>query len=67
MKNYLPWPPSPEDIDEKNVQVPNALYNLLAWIFSGNNSKEPISEKRIQVSETVHKLVLSTAQDILCV
>ena len=67
MKPYLPWPPSPEDIDEKNVQVPNALYNLLAWIFSGDNSKEPISEKCIQVSETVHKLVLSIAQDIVYV
>ena len=67
MKPYLPWPPSPEDINEKNVQVPNALYNLLAWIFSGDNSKEPISEKRMQVSETVHKLVLSIAQDIVYV
>ena len=30
-------------------------------------AKEPISEKRIQVSETVHKLVLSIAQDIVYV
>ena len=36
-------------------------------IFSGDNSKEPISEKRIQVSETVHKLVLSIAQDTVYV
>ena len=40
---------------------------MLAWIFSGDKSKEPIFEKRIQVSETVHKLVLSIAQDIVYV
>ena len=39
MKLNLPQPPSSEDISKENIIILDLLYNLLAWIVSGDDSK----------------------------
>ena len=63
MKPSMPWPPSPQDLDDGSSIVPDLLYNMFAWMIS---SKEDYSEKRISDgSLDVHRLVLSLSQDVI--
>ena len=63
MKPSMPWPPSPQDLDDGSSIVPDLLHNMFAWMIS---SKKDYSEKRISdVSPDVHRLVLSLSQDVI--
>jgi hypothetical protein len=63
LQETMPWPPSPEDISHDKIQVPDLLYNLLAYIFDG--SSKPVFEGRLPVSSDADRLILSVAQDII--
>ena len=36
VKDSMPWPASPKDVDDAKANVPASLYNLLAWIVIGD-------------------------------
>ncbi len=63
MQTTMPWPPSPTDISQDKIVVPDLLYNLLAYIITGH--ARPVSEGRAPVNSDVERLVLSVAQDLI--
>ena len=46
VQNIMPWPPMPKELVENNVDIPDFLYNLLAWILYGDSDKEEVSDKK---------------------
>ena len=36
LKTNIPIPPSPTDLVETTIQVPDALFNFLAWVLLGD-------------------------------
>ena len=50
---------------KKNIQVPNSLYNLLAYIITGDSS--PVSEGKVEVKDEMDRLVSSLAQDMITI
>ena len=65
-KNTIEWTPMPEDLQEKNSNVPDMVYNFIAWIVH-DDSREvtPISEERVMLPSSCHMKVLSMAQDLV--
>ena len=62
----VPFPLRPENIFEENIQIPNLLYNHLAWILSG--LPDYVASGLVsQVSPQLHVRILSIAQDLLLV
>ena len=66
----LPWPPSPQDISQENLEhfAPVTLYNLLAWTIAriDENSEEPLYLKQhVKVRDPVNRQILAIAQDIV--
>jgi len=67
-ESNMPWPPCATDIKEENVLLPNAVYNLLAWILTDDSELGPEEEKdeKVDVKEhSTQRLVLSLGQDLL--
>lgn len=65
VRNKIPWPPSAEDLIENNVNIPYLVYNLLAWVLSGDDNEGTVSSERSRLSERNHRHVMSVAQDLL--
>ena len=65
VEDTLPWPPLPEDIIDSNINLPDPVYNLIAWILTEDNGNDPITSARISVPMKVHMKVQSIAQDLL--
>ena len=57
MEDTLPWPPPPEDIIDSNINLPDPVYNLIAWISTEDNGNDPITSARISVPMKVHMKV----------
>lgn len=63
MKTTLPWPPSPDNFTRDNIEVPDLLYNLLAYMMTGS---APAAEgERVHVDMDVDRMILSVAQDLI--
>ena len=56
MEYTMPWPPSPEDLNVFNFQLPTYLDSFLSILLSGNINMQ---------SERVNRLKLSFAQDVI--
>ncbi len=52
----MPWPPSPEDLNAIDFQIPEHLDSFLSVLISGNNNPQ---------SDRVNRLKLSFAQDLI--
>ena len=65
VEDTLPWPPLPEDIIDSNIDLPDPVYNLIAWILTEDNGNDPITSARISVSMKVHMKVQFIPQDLL--
>ncbi len=63
MEDTMPWPPPPEYICEENIEVPDILYNLLAYIITGTPS--PVAEGRMPVNSDTERAIFSAAQDLI--
>ena len=62
----IPSPLRPEDINEENIQIPNLLYNHLAWILS--DLPDFVASGLVsQVNPQLRVRILSIAQDLLFV
>ena len=62
----IPFPLLPEDITEENIQIPNLLYNRLAWILS--DLPDYVGSGLLsQVNLHLHVRILSIAQYLLFV
>ena len=62
----VPFPLRPENICEENIQIPNLLYNHLAWILS--DLLDYVASGLVsQVSPQLHVRILSIARDLLFV
>ena len=57
VEDTLPWPPLPEDIIDSNIDLPDPVYNLIAWILTEDNGNDPNTSARISVSMKVHMKV----------
>ena len=40
VRSRLAWPLTPEDLVENNVDIPDLVYNLLAWVLCGDSDDE---------------------------
>ena len=66
VQQTLPWPPHAKDIVEDNIDIPDIVYNLLAWILTDdNNDTEAISEQRATTDTATHQAILSLGQDLI--
>ena len=65
MKETMPWPPSREDVTKEQIQVPDLLYNLLAYDITGTPS--PVSEGKVQVKADTDRSINSLAQDMITI
>ena len=67
MADTVPVPPRPSDVTEKNIHVPNSLFNFIAWVLLGDVGKSaPVTLERLEVeSKSDNRLVLSLAQDFI--
>ena len=45
--------------------MPNLLYNLIAWVLTGDQSAPPISNLKVEMSEANNRRVVSFALDII--
>ena len=63
MDDTMPWPPPPEYICEENIEIPDILYNLLAYIITG--TPKPVAEGRMPVNSDIDRVILSVAQDLI--
>ncbi len=63
MEDTMPWPPPPEYICKENVEIPDILYNLLAYIITGTPS--PVAEGRMPVNSDTERQIFSVAQDLI--
>ena len=61
----MAWPPMPEDLEENNVDVPDLVYNILAWVLYGNSGDGAVSDEKLTLSDTNNRHVMSIAQDML--
>ena len=56
----------PADLVSTTPDVPDLLYNFLAWLMYGDTSSASISAQRCQdLPADVHRRVMSVAQDII--
>ena len=55
----------PEDLAENNADIPDLVYNLLAWVLYGDSGDEAVSDKKLSLSDTNNRHVMSIAQDVL--
>ena len=65
VEDTLPQPPLLEDIIDSNINLPDSVYNLIAWILTEDNGNDPITSARISLPMKVHMKVQSIAQDLL--
>ena len=67
MCHTMPFPPRPRDLAEDMINVPDGLYNFIAWLLIGDDGSEPVSTMlRIKVaSEDDRRCVLSFSQDLI--
>ena len=65
VKNNIPWPPMPDDLTEDHIQVPDLVYNLLAWVLCGDSDEGAVSSSKPNLPDSSHRHVLSIAQDLL--
>ena len=63
MEDTLPWSPSPEDITLDNINVPDLLFNFIAYVVTGTS--KPVSEGRLPVNSDVERVILSLVQDVI--
>ena len=61
----MAWPLTPEDLAENNVDIPDLVYNLLAWVLYGDSGDEAVSDEKLSLSDTNNRHVMSIAQDML--
>ena len=59
------WPLTPEDLAENNIDIPDPVYNLLAWVLYGDSSDEAVSDEKLSLSDTNNRRVMSIVQDML--
>ena len=64
VKTSLPWPPSPDDFSKDNIDVPDLLYNLLAYMLTGSDVPAEDGE-HVEVDEYTDRSILSVAQDMI--
>ena len=43
IRNRMAWLPTPEDLVGSNVDIPDLVYNLLAWVLCGDSDDEAVS------------------------
>ena len=65
IKSNIAWPPSPDDVSKENIHVPDLLYNLLAYIITGDLL--PVYEGKVKVMDETDRLITSLAQDMISV
>ena len=58
-------PLTPEDLAESNVDIPDLVYNLLAWVLYGDSGDEAVSDEKLSLSDKNNRHVMSIAQDML--
>ena len=64
--NTMAWPPTPEDLVDGNIDIPDLVYNLLAWVLCGAcDGKSAVSAQKVTLSDINNRLVMSIAQDLL--
>ena len=63
MEDTMPWPPPAEYICEENIEIPDILFNLLAYVITGTT--KPVAEGRMPVDSEVKRYILSVAQDLI--
>ena len=65
IRNRMAWPPTPEYFVEKHVNIPDLVYNLLAWVLCGDSDDEAVSADRSTMSEQKHRNGMSIAQEFM--
>ena len=65
LEDTLPWPPSASDICEDNIQVPDLLFNLLAYIITGTERPVYDSKGKLSVDADTNRQILSLGQDLI--
>lgn len=63
MKSSMPWPPTPDDVGAHNIEIPDLLYNLLAWILCPK--LDYCTEKATEVPENIQRIIFSISQDLI--
>ena len=63
IEDTMPWPPSPADITHEKIDVPDLLFNLVAYIITGTSM--PVSDGKLPVDSDIERLVLSVSQDLI--
>ena len=54
----MSWPPHSSDIKTENISVPNAAYNLLAWVLSDEDRTVEDNEVKAGIEEQCHRFAL---------
>ena len=65
IRNRMAWPPTSADLVENNVDIPDLVYTLLAWVLCGDSDDDAISTDRPTLSDKKHRHIMSIAQDLL--
>ncbi len=63
IEQTIPWPPSPEDICEEKINIPEPLYNLLAYAIIGTS--KPVPDGKVPVNSDVERQINSLGQDLI--
>ena len=63
IEQTIPWPPSPAEICEENVKLPDLLYNLLAYSIIGTT--KPVTVGKVPVNSDVERQIHSVGQDLI--
>ena len=61
----MTWPPTPEYLVENNVDIPDLVYDLLAWVLCGDSDDDAVSAERPTMSEQKHRNGESIIQDLV--
>ena len=65
MDDTVPWPPKPEDISQESIDVPDELFNLIAYMMTG--TPNPVQVGRLPVTQDQERKILAVAQDLIFV
>ena len=63
MEDKMPWPPTHDNMSYDNIDVPEQLFNLLAYIITA--SSDPVRDGRLHVTSKHERVILSLAQDLI--
>ena len=61
----MTWPPTPEYLVENNVDIPDLVYDLLAWVLCGDSDDDAVSAERPTMSEQKQRNGESIVQDLV--